>query len=263
MRRGREFSPDAKRVRGGAVFKALVFLAAVFAVGALAWMLFLPALFVAQLRERTGFGVELRSLVANPFTGTIELRGLRLANPAAFPGRDFLQLREFRLRAEVATMFSGRPVFEEVVIDIAQLTLVKAADGRTNTGAFQRGFAVPAADRKAPRFLIRRLTLRLDRLIVADHSGPGPVVRESDPGINCTLTNVTDLQPLLPVEVWESLAPVGAALGGLMPGDLGAAWRAAAKDAARAGAAGLREAGLKAGEKAKGFLEALEESKKP
>ena len=88
-------------------------------------------------------------------------------------------------------------------------------------------------------------------------------MRETDPGLNRTFTNVTDLQPLLPAEVWQSLAPIGAAVSGLVPGDLGTALRDAAKEAASAGAARLRQAGRQAGEKAKGFLEALEESKKP
>jgi hypothetical protein len=267
---GLGFPRRAARDRGGVFFKLLVLLAVLFAAAALAWMLFLPEIFAARLHDRTGFGVKLHSLVAIPFTGRVELRGLTLSNPAGFPVRDFLELRELRVKTELTSVFSDRPVFEEVVLDVAGITVVKPAAGRTNAEAFQQGVGAPesnapatGAARPAPRFLIRRLTLRFDRLVIADHSGSTPVVREVDVGLNRTFTNVTDLKPLVPAEVWQSLAPVGAVVGELVPNDLGHTLRAAARDAARTGAERLREAGQKTGEKVKGFLEALEESKKP
>lgn len=249
------------RDRGGVMFKLLVLLAVLGAAGALAWMLLLPAFLVAQLHERTGFNVELQSLVANPFTGLIDVRGLVLSNPPGFPTRDFVQLREFRLEAELTTLFSDRPVFDQVTLDLAKITLVKQAGGRTNAEAFQRAplAAVPAA----PRFLIRRLDLRFDRLAVADHSGLVPVVREFEVGVKGTYRDVTSLQPLLSPEVWQALAPLGAALDGLVPENLGQAVRRAAKEAAKTGAERLRAAGQRTGESVKGYLEALEETKKP
>jgi len=249
------------RDRGGVMFKLLIVLAVLGAAGALAWMLFLPAMLTAQLRERTGFTVEVRSLVANPFTGLIDVRGLVLGNPPGFPTRDFAQVREFRVEAELTTLWSERPVFETVVLDIDQLTLVKAAGGQTNAESFQRGPAASAPP--PPKFLIRRLDLRLDRLTVADHSGLVPVVREFAVGVKGTYRDVTSLQPLFTPEVWQALAPLGAALEGVVPEDLGRALRQVAKDAAKTGAERLRAAGQRAGESAKGYLEALEESKKP
>lgn len=249
------------RSRGGVMFKLLVVLAVLGAAGALAWMLFLPAVLTAQLRERTGFTVEVRSLVANPFTGLIDVRGLVLGNPPGFPTRDFALVRAFRLEAELGTLWSDRPVFDSVVLDIEKLTLVQAA-GRTNAEAFQRAPAAgPAA--AAPKFLIRRLDLRFDRLVVADHRGPVPAVREFAVGVKGTYRDVTSLQPLFTPEVWQALAPLGAALAGIVPDDLGRVVGRAAKDAAQAGAERLRAAGQRAGESAKGYFEALEESKKP
>lgn len=250
------------RDRGGVMFKLLVLLAVLGATGALAWMLFLPAWVAAQLHDRTGFTVELRSLVANPFTGLIDVRGLVLSNPPGFPKGDFVQLREFRLEADLTTLLSDRPVFDAVTLDVARLTLVKQADGRTNAEAFQRAPVASAAP-AAPRFLIRRLDLRFDRLVVADYSGPVPVVREFEVGVKGTYRDVTDLQPLLTPEVWQALAPLGAALDGLVPENLGQAVRRAAKDAANTGAERLRAAGQRTGESVKGYLEALEENKKP
>lgn len=251
------------RDRGGVMFKLLVLLAVLGAAGALAWMLFLPAFLAAQLRERTGFTVELRSLVANPFTGLIDVRGLVLSNPPGFPAGDFVQLREFRLEADLTTLLSDRPVFDAVTLDVARITLVKQADGRTNAEAFQRAPVTGSTPPAAPRCLIRRLDLQFDRLVVVDHSGPVPVVREFEVGVKGTYRAVTDLQPLLSPEVWQALAPLGAALDGLVPENLGQAVRRAAKEAAKTGAERLRAAGQRTGESVKGYLEALEENKKP
>jgi uncharacterized protein involved in outer membrane biogenesis len=251
-------------LQGGLFLKLLVFLTVALAAGALAWMLFLPALFVARLHERTGFDVTLGSLAVNPFSGTVQIRGLVLANPTGFPVRDFLQLREFGAEAELTSLLSDRPVFTSMVLDVPKVTVVKDAQGRTNTEVFHRGFgAVPSSVRPMPRFLIRRLTLRFDRFVVVDHSDLEPQVRELKVGLDRVFANVTDLQPLLAPEVWQKLAPIGAAVGSLIPNDLGRALGEAASEATRVGAARLKQAGEKSGDKLQGFFESLEESKKP
>src|SRR5450432_866771 len=96
--------------RGGIFFKLLVFLAAVFALAALAWMLFLPAFVTRQIRTRTGFDATVASLSCNPFTGRLTIRGLVLTNPPGFSTSDFVQLREFRLEGDLLSLFSERIV---------------------------------------------------------------------------------------------------------------------------------------------------------
>lgn len=243
------------------MFKLLLMLVVLGAAGALGWMLFLPGWFAAQLRNRTGFTVEVRSLVVNPFTGLIDVRGLVLGNPASFPTRDFLELREFRAQADLGTLWSDRPVFEAVTLDIAKITLVKAANGRTNAEALQQG-PVPAA-RKVPKFLIRRLDLRMDRLVTVDQAGPRPFEHQAEVNVRGTYRDVTDLRPLVSTDVWQALVPLGGALEGLMPDELGQALGGAAKEAAKAGAERLRQLEEHTEGNVKGFIESLEETKKP
>jgi hypothetical protein len=266
--------PRTRRTRsgrhGGVIFKLLVLLAVVFAGAALAWMLFLPLVLTAQLQQRTGFAATVESLAVNPFTGTVELRGLVLRNPPGFPVRDFVRLREFSAVAEVFSLLSDRPVFTSIRLDLADITLVKREDGRTNAEAFQgkpgpaaAAGAEPPAARPPRRFLIRRLSVRVDRLVIADHSARPPVVHEYPLGLDQTYRDVTDVKQLFAPAVLQSLAPVGAVLNGLVPGDLGRALNGAVKGAAKAGEGWLKAAGRKAGEKAKEYLDALEESGKP
>ena len=79
--------------RGGCLVRLVVLLVALTAAGALAWMMFLPALVVAQIQARTGFDATVASLSANAFTGRVKIRGLVLTNPATFPAGDFVELR--------------------------------------------------------------------------------------------------------------------------------------------------------------------------
>ena len=255
---------------GGILFKLLVVLAVMFAAVALAWMLFLPAVLTTQLRARTGFDATVESLAVNPFTGRVELRGLVLTNPPTFPVHDFLQLREFHAEARVLSLLSDRPVFDSMLLDVASVTLVKRDDGSTNAGAFQHHLTLPADDQPRPpssqpprRFLIHRLVVRVDRLVITDHSGKLPVSREYHLGLNQTYTDVTDVRQLLAPAALQSLAPVGVVLNGLVPGDLGHAINDAVKDATKSGAGLLKAVGRKAGEKVKGYFDALEESRKP
>ena len=254
--------------RGGALFKLFVVLAVLFAAGALAWMLFLPAVVTAQLRSRTGFDATVQSLAVNPFTGRVALRGLVITNPPTFPEHEFIEVREFSANAEVFSLLSDRPVFTTLVLDVASVTLVLSHDGQTNATSFQHHLASDESGQPRPpspprKFLIRHLTLRADRLLIVDHSGPQAVSHEYHLALNQSYTDVTDVKQLLSPAALQSLAPVGVALKGLVPGELGDAIGDAVKGAGKAGAGFFKSVGHKAGEKVKGFFDALEESRKP
>lgn len=245
--------------------KLLVFLVVVFAFAALAWMLFLPALLTRHLRQRSGFDATVAKLAINPLTGTIEVQGFVLTNPPTFPEPDFLTVREFRANGEVRSLISDHPVFEKMVVDVAAVTLIKRADGTTNAEVFDRnlkseadGTAVPFAPTKRS-FLIRHLELRVDRLVLADHSVRQPTHREFTLNLKQTYADVTGIDQLLAPSVLKNLAPVAAAISGLLPDDIGKVFA----EAAGSGKELMREVGRKTTERAKGFFDALEESKKP
>jgi hypothetical protein len=258
--------PDADR--GGIIFRLLVFLTVVFAAVAMAWMLFLPEVLTTQLRQRTGFDATVESLAVNPFTGTVELRGLVVANPPTFPVRDFLELRSFSADAEVTSLFSDHVVFSRMDIDVARVTLVKRDAAQTNATAFSNHLAAAEAaapaTAKAPRtFLIRRLTVHVGEVVVRDHSGLVPAVQDFKLDFSQSYTDVTGLRQLFAPATLQALLPVGTALNGLLPGTLGDAVGSAVRDAAKTGAGLLKDAGRKTGEKIRGYFDALEESKKP
>lgn len=264
--------PPLSPCRGGAGFKLLVFLVIIGAAASLAWMLLLPLVFTSQVRQRTGFDATVQSLAVNPFTGTVELRGLVLSNPPTFPASDCVELRRFSAEAEMFTLLSDRPVLSSVVLEVAKVTLVRREALQTNFGALQQRLAAPDDPARPPsssppgparRFLIRRLTVQLDEFVLADHSRRVPAVQAHKLGFQQTYTDVTDVKQLLAPVVLQGLLPSGAGLKGLLPGGLGQTLGEALKQATSSGTGVLKGAGQRAGEKIKGYFDALEESKKP
>lgn len=265
---------DAIRRRGGCLIRLLAVLVVVGAVGALSWMIFLPVAVTAQLRSRTGFGARVASLSCNVFTGRVTVRGLVVSNPGSFPTGDFVVLREFSLEADVGSLFSDRIVLDELTLDVRRVTLVRRADGKSNAEVFQdellgapgtAGGPRPAGATPARKFLIRRLSLRFDQLVIADHTGGKTAGQEFGLGLDQRYENVTDGKQLLVPEVLRRLAAanLGPVLGRLVPGDFGHTLSAAAQEASSRGGELLKDAGQKATDLFKGLREKLEENKKP
>lgn len=262
------FNPrlSTPRARGGALLPLLAVLAVLFAFAALAWMLFLPALVMYQVRQRTGFDATVERLVVNPFTGEIDARGLVIANPPTYPVKDFLVVRRLTADVEMLSLLNPRPVVTTATIELAKVTVVRREAGHNNTTAFQNRVLtgeespVPVPGRPPRGILVRDLTVALDELVVADHSGKVPTVQDFRLGFRHSYRDVSELKQLLAPSALLALLPAAPALRELLPGRLGAAVGEAAREATQA-AKYLETSG--AGEKTKGYLDALEESKKP
>lgn len=274
------------RVRGGIGMRLLLALVVSFAMVALAWMLFLPAIITEEVRSRTGFDIAVQALAANPFTGELTVRGLVVNNPPTFRVPEFVQLRELRASGEFWSLFGDKLVLDRLVLDVGRVALVRRADGVSNAEAFARGLGlggptaaqvsasmtspgpsnIPVAGTRpaARRYYIKRLTLRFDQLTVADYTGGGvPVVQEYRIGLNQSYDNVSDTKQLLVPAALKTLGPALAPLGALVPGDFGRALGDAAKTAAHNGSEALQDAGRKTESLFKGLFEKLEEKRKP
>ncbi len=243
--------------------KLLVFCVVLCALLALAWMLLLPTLATKWLRERTGFEANVQSLMVNPFTGHIVARGVAINNPPTFPRAEFLLVREFEADAELFTLFTDRPVFARIKLDIALVALVKRADGRTNAEVFRGYFAPtkPGVSKETPKrpLQIHLLEVRFDRLLVADYTRREPVISEYQLKLDRTFENVTEMRQLMLPASLDQLFVLGGAVGGLLPQELADA----VDHALRAGSDVKRELGRRNPNIFNGFTDTLEESKKP
>jgi len=258
----------SRACRGGALVKFILFVAIVFAVLALAWMLFLPSILKSVLEKRTGFEIQIAKMSANPFTGNLSLVGLAINNPSGWPAREFVNVREFTAEADVWSFFSSRPIVNNAIVDVAFVSVVTDSQGKTNVRLFQDRVAGPndPAQRKPPQpelkpeFLIRQLRLRFDKVTMADYSGgkKTPTTREVNLNLDKTYKDVTDAKQLL-TGALPGIEAIGSAISALVPGKLGKAIGGAMNDPAEL----LKNTGKKAGGAIKGLLEKLEEKPKP
>ncbi len=248
------------------MFQLLVVVAVLFAFAALAWMLFLPALVANRVRQRTGFDLTVERLVVNPFTGEIDARGIVVTNPPTYPVKEFLVVRRLTADVEMLSLLNPRPAVTTATIELTKVTFVRREAGHNNTTAFQNRLLtgeenpVPLPGRPPRGILVKDLTVALDELVVADHSGKVPSVQDFKIGFRHTYRDVKELKQLLAPSALLALLPAAPALQELLPGRLGAAVGEAAREAVQA--AKYQEA-TGSGEKSKGYFDALEESKKP
>jgi len=237
-------------------------------------MVFLPSVVEHELRAVTGFEFRVAVLTANPFTGRVAVRGLAATNPPGYPAPDFVELRELHAAVEVFSwIFSDRNVVDDLDLDVARIVLMRRHDGRTNAGDFMAAFkrsgsgpaneAGPSAPPKPTRYLVKKLHLRIDQLVVADYSGTELDEKTYGLSIDQTYIDLTGPRQLLVPGVVRSLHAFGLRhdVARLLPGDFGSALAAAAGGAAHIGEE-VKDAGKKTGEFLRGLLDKLEQSPK-
>lgn len=261
---------------GGIVFKLLAFLAVMFAGAALGWMMLLPFVVKTRIQERTGFGVEIERLMANPFTGKLDVRGLVMTNSPAFPLRDFLDVETLRADLRVWSLFSERMVFDLIEVDIAKAMWVRRKDGAMNADAFREaaikakesrqleaiegGTEVArgregAGEGRTRGLLVRTLRVRVRGVVIADHSREPTTVREVELGFDETYAEISDMRSLFARAELRPLGEVARGLAALAPAGLGAA--------AESGVGAVKQGVRDTSGKVKGLFEMLEENRKP
>ena len=253
-----------------AMAKAAIVLAGLLGLAALAWMIFLPVIVQRELRTITGFDFHVEVLTANPLTGNVTVRGLTASNPATFPKPEFVELRELHADVNMFSWFSNRIVINELDVNTTKIVLIRQRDGTSNAGKFMAAFSrpagasAPATPPSSRTFLVKRLHLRLEDLVVLDYSGSKTEEKVYKLNIDQSYTDVTDPKQLLVPSVLRSLYAFGLHhdIAQLLPGDLGEALAGALGGAAHAGSA-LKSVVKRAGDSLKEAIDKLDHSSKP
>jgi hypothetical protein len=242
------------------MMKGLLSAATLFALAALAWMVFLPRLVERELRQLTGFDVDVQVLRANPFTGNVLIRGLTARNPSSYPARDFVELVELKTEVNVFSwMFEDHVTINSLDFDLGKVEIIRLHSGTSNVSACMATLSGPAdaPPRRPVRYLIKRLHVRLEQLVVADYTGHNPDVKVYTLNIDHTYTDVTDPRQLLVPAVVKTLYSFGLRhdIAQLLPGDFGKALAGAVGSAAAVAG--------KTRDFFKGFFDKLDHSSKP
>ncbi len=246
--------------------KICIALGALFALASLVWMVFLPRVVERELRRMTGFDIHVAVLRADPFTGHVVVRGFSAINPKSFPTPEFVELRELHADVNLFSFFTDQIVINELDIDTEKIALIRQHDGKSNAGAFMAAFSggggqaagtAPPPPRKPLRYLVKKLHLKVQELIVADYTGLATDKKSYKINIDETYTNVTDPKELLVPGVIKTLYGFGLHhdIAKLLPGDFGQALADTLGGAANVGSAFKKMV--------KGAFDKLDQSTKP
>jgi len=249
--------PTIRAEKGGLLIKLMLALAILAAVAVVAWVILLPTIVVSTIRSRTGFSVKVDKLSVNPFTAKVAIQGLVLKNPATWPAESFVELREFRADVELFTLFSRRLVADEIVVDVAQLTLVKNQDGIMNAVAFRDTLtgrpptpaAGPKSDAAKKEFLIRHLVLKFDKLTYVDYTGGRTRTKDYNLNISRDMRDVDSVAKIVSPFSGAVLAALAGTMSGLFPNNA---------DVLQSFKGGLQQVGEKTGAKLKELMDSLD-----
>lgn len=119
-----------------------------------------------------------------------------LDNPSQYKDRTFATFPKIFINYNLGDVTKGDVHLEEVNIDLAELVIIKNADGTLNV----QDIKVPPAKGPQPKVRIDRFDLKLGKLIYKDYSrGSKPAVKEYQLNVEEHLTDVTGAQDLIPL----------------------------------------------------------------
>ncbi len=142
---------------------------------------------------------------------SILLKDIKVENPSGFPERGMLDIGQIYIDFESKDLGKGVAHFEELRLDLRELTVIRNRDGKLNidslkpTGGKSGKEGKPAEKGNAPKLLIDRLYLSIGRVVYKDYSAGGaPEVQTFDINIKdrayANVENPNEIMSLLMVE---------------------------------------------------------------
>jgi len=121
------------------------------------------------LKQRTGFTMTASKQDISVLSGAVDLQDFLVLNPDRFTTKEFVDLKEFKMKVEPASLLGKQIVIDELVVNLDSFAVVQSKDGEYNFEALQKGLiggaGATTASGKAgsaiPPFIIKKLTLRI------------------------------------------------------------------------------------------------------
>src|SRR5262245_31947828 len=79
--------------------------------------------------------VRIGSTNVGLLSSKIDIKNLKVQNPAGFPDRLMIDVPRIFIHMDVPGLFKGQAHFHEVVLDLKEMTVVKNKDGKLNVDA--------------------------------------------------------------------------------------------------------------------------------
>jgi len=161
----------------------------------------------------TGLKLNIGSLRVGIFKPVVDIKNLRLLNPAGFPERTMVDMPGIYVNYDLSSIMRGKIHLPEVRLALKEFIVVKDSKGALNLDALrtvqaQKEGKSPAqkAPAKAPDIKIDLLKLSIGKVIYKDYSKGGtPDVKEFNVNLNETYTNVDNPYTLASLIVVKAL----------------------------------------------------------
>jgi uncharacterized protein involved in outer membrane biogenesis len=95
-----------------------------------------------------GAPVELKSVRVSPFSGLVQIKGLKIGNPEGFHTDAAMELAELKVKVKLSSLLTDKVVVSEILIDAPQITYEKSLKS-SNLAALQKNveaFAGPKVE---------------------------------------------------------------------------------------------------------------------
>ena len=145
--------------------------------------------------------VRIGSVNLSFLSASIRIKNFKLSNPSGYPEKIMVDIPQIFIDFDPGALLKGRAHFEEVRLEIKQLTVIKNKDGKTNVEAVKPSTkekkqphekANAASGGKAPKLHIDKLVLSIGQVVYKDYSAGGePQVQSFD--INIKDREYTDI----------------------------------------------------------------------
>jgi len=150
-------------------------------------------------------------------TASIRIKNFKLSNPSGFPEKIMVDIPQIFIDFDPGALFKGRAHFEEVRLDMKQLTVIKNKEGKVNVEVVKPSDkekkqshekAKAASGGKAPKLHIDKLVLSIGQVVYKDYSAGGePQIQSFDINIkDREFNNIDNPSQVVSLVMFEALA---------------------------------------------------------
>ena len=186
-------------------------------------VIFLARNFIARVsveygaKKITGFPLKIGSVDVGLFSSKVDVRNLTLMNPPEFQEKMFVDMPELYIDYRLGSMLSGAPHFNDMLINIKQLVVVKTDKGDSNAMKLK---GVVFSGKSSSKYTIDKLRIHIGTVTLKDYSHPKPTEHNTPLDIDVTYANITDSTDITRLILLTVMSQVKLPDIGIKPDDL-------------------------------------------
>ncbi|MBL7072696.1 MAG: AsmA family protein [Candidatus Omnitrophica bacterium] len=159
-----------------------------------------------------GLKLEMSGLKIRIIDPAIEIKNLKLYNPAGYQDKVFIDMPEIYIDYDLSSFFRGEVHFFKMRINLKELVVVKNREGKLNLDVLKlvknNGKKKAAKEKKknTSGLKIDTLELKIGKAYYKDYSkGGAPIVKEFNVNVDETYSDIEDLTALISLIVVKTL----------------------------------------------------------